>query len=129
MIEPETIDELKEYLEKENHCFLLYFTATWCGPCRLEIPELMELQSHYSNLPVKIIGISVDRNIASVERYLKEYAITYPIVMYTAEHTSYFGQVSAIPTTFILDKQGRIAHVLKGYRNQYELHTLIDPLL
>ena len=60
MIEPETIDELKEYLEKENHCFLLYFTATWCGPCRRIYPLLLTLQEKLQCETFEIIKIDID---------------------------------------------------------------------
>ncbi|MDC0036639.1 TlpA family protein disulfide reductase [bacterium] len=107
---------------------LINFWATWCGPCRLEIPELVELQDHYSNQDVQVIGVSVDRNMDPIDSFLDQYKVNYPISMYSAKHVDFFGHVSAIPTTFILDKKARVAHVLRGFRNQYELHRLIENL-
>ncbi len=107
---------------------LINFWATWCGPCRLEIPELVELQNHYTDQDVQIIGVSVDRSMNPIPSFLDQYKVNYPIAMYTANHIDFFGHVSAIPTTFILDKKARVAHVLRGFKNQYELHRLIETL-
>ena len=107
---------------------LINFWATWCGPCRLEIPELVELQDFYADQPVQIIGISVDRSMAPIDPFLAQYKVNYPIAMYQPHYSNFFGNVSAIPTTFILDKKGRVAHVLRGFKNQYELHRLIESL-
>ena len=90
------------------------FWATWCPPCREEIPELIELQKEYgSNL--QIVGISEDDDAAEkVAKFAKQRGINYPIVMATQEVITAYGGVPALPTTFVLDPQGRVVEKHAG---------------
>lgn len=88
---------------------LINFWATWCGPCRAEIPDLVALQDKYKN-QVIVIGISEDEGpVESVRKFATQYKVNYPIAMTTPEMQKLFPGISALPTTFMLDKDGRIA--------------------
>lgn len=88
---------------------LLNFWATWCGPCRAEIPDLVALQDKYKN-QVIVIGVSEDEGpVESVRKFATQYKVNYPIAMTTPEMRTLFPGISALPTTFMLDKDGRIA--------------------
>ena len=88
---------------------LVNFWATWCGPCRREIPDLVALQEKYRDSLV-IIGVSEDEGpVENVKKFAAEHKVNYPIVMTTAELQKAFPGVSALPTTFVLDRELRIA--------------------
>ena len=88
---------------------LINFWATWCGPCRAEIPDLVALQEQYRD-HLLIIGVSEDEGpLDEVRRFTSERNVNYPIVMTTPELQRVFPGVSALPTTFVLDREMRIA--------------------
>ena len=85
------------------------FWATWCPPCRAEIPGYIELQNKYGKDGLVIIGISLDQKGPSIVKpFMEKYGINYPIVMGDDEITGAFGGMDAIPTTFIIDRAGII---------------------
>jgi thiol-disulfide isomerase/thioredoxin len=87
---------------------ILNFWATWCPPCRAEIPDLVALQEKYRDHLV-VIGVSEDEGGPEVVRqFAAQHKINYPIVMMTAELEKMFPGVSALPTSFILDRDSRI---------------------
>jgi len=87
---------------------ILNFWATWCPPCREEIPELVQLQAHYKD-KLLIIGASEDDDGPQrVLQFAQRYGMNYPIVMATRELIDNYGGVPALPTSFIIDPQGRV---------------------
>ncbi|MBM3839549.1 MAG: TlpA family protein disulfide reductase [Verrucomicrobia bacterium] len=102
---------------------ILDFWATWCGPCRQEIPGFVELQKQYGKEGLVIVGVSLDdQGPKIVKPFMKKYEINYPIVMDDGKTADLFGGVEAIPTTFVIDREGKIAHKHVGYapKNQFE---------
>ena len=96
---------------------LVNFWATWCGPCRAEIPDLIKLQERYPD-QLQIIGVSADEGpIQVVEDFATEYAINYPIVMATPELSGAFPGVMALPTSFVVDPEGRVVQTHVGLIN------------
>jgi thiol-disulfide isomerase/thioredoxin len=87
---------------------LVNFWATWCPPCREEIPEMISLQRQFKD-QLQIIGISEDDDTAAkVWSFAQHWRINYPIVMATPEVIAAYGGVPALPTTFVIDTQGRV---------------------
>ncbi|MEO6873995.1 MAG: redoxin family protein [Opitutaceae bacterium] len=87
------------------------FWATWCGPCRMEIPGYIELKKKYGKDGLVIIGIScdTDKNAPqTVKNFMKQAGMTYQVVMADEEVQTAFGGMDAIPTTFIIDRAGNI---------------------
>ena len=96
---------------------LVNFWATWCGPCRAEIPDLIKLQDRYPD-QLQVIGVSVDEGgVAIVEDFATEYGINYPVVMATPELRRAFPGVTALPTSFIVDPDGRVVQTHVGLIN------------
>ena len=96
---------------------LVNYWATWCGPCRYEIPQLMKLQEHYGE-DLQVIGVSTDAgDPANVEAFAREFNINYPIVMSTAEINRQFPGVFALPTSFVIDTAGRVVQTHVGLIN------------
>jgi thiol-disulfide isomerase/thioredoxin len=93
---------------------LVNFWATWCPPCRVEIPELLELKKEYKN-QLEIVGISEDDDPPeSVLKFARQKGMTYPIVMATPELVEAYGGVPALPTSFLIDRQGRVVQKHSG---------------
>jgi thiol-disulfide isomerase/thioredoxin len=107
---------------------IVNFWATWCPPCRAEIPDLVALQEKYRD-HLQVIGVSEDEtSLETVRAFARDHKINYPIVMTTPEIEKMFPGVSALPTSFIIDKQSRIVqkHVgmLSARTTEYEARAL-----
>src|SRR5467141_1435801 len=108
---------------------LLNFWATWCGPCRAEIPDLIALQQKYKD-QLQIIGLTVDDDDASmVKQVVAEEHVNYPVAMSSPEVRLQYGGISALPTSFVLDAQGRVVQKHEGLRDPALYETEIRALL
>ena len=107
---------------------LLNFWATWCGPCRAEIPDLVALQERYDGR-LQIIGLNVDDEEADIQQYVKETKINYPVAMTSNEVRRQFGGIPALPTSFVLDTEGRVVQKHVGLWNPAVYETEIRALL
>lgn len=109
---------------------VLDFWATWCPPCREEIPGFVELQKQYADKGLAIIGVSLDQGGPSVVKdFIKENHINYPIVMGDDAIVSAYGGIEGIPTTFIIDRDGNIAGQHVGFTPKEAFEAAIKPLL
>lgn len=110
---------------------LVNFWATWCGPCRKEIPDLIALNTTYQSMGVKIIGISGDRGddaITTVSTFVSENAIAYPIIIDNGELAQAFGGIRGIPTTFFVDKNGTIKQRMIGLQSKETFARAMDAI-
>jgi thiol-disulfide isomerase/thioredoxin len=99
---------------------IVNFWATWCPPCRAEIPDLIALQAKYREHLV-VVGISEDEgSVDGVKRFVAEHKINYPIVMSTPELRKIFPEVMALPTTYVLDPDGNLTQKNVGMLNATE---------
>ena len=108
---------------------LLNFWATWCGPCRAEIPDFVALQERYKD-HLQIIGLNVDDEDADeIQKYVKETGINYPVAMTSNEIRMQYGGIPALPTSFVLDTEGRVVQKHVGLWNPSVYETEIRALL
>lgn len=108
---------------------LLNFWATWCGPCRSEIPGLIELQSKYADR-LQVVGLSTDEGPAeNVKHYAERMRINYPVGIATPEVEQKYGGILALPTSFLLDSQGRVVQKHIGLWDQAYFELEIRALL
>jgi cytochrome c biogenesis protein CcmG/thiol:disulfide interchange protein DsbE len=108
---------------------LLNFWATWCGPCRAEIPDLIALQQKYKD-QLQIIGLTVDDDDASlIKQVVAKTRINYPVAMTSPEVRMQYGGIAALPTSFVLDTQGRVVQKHEGLRDPALYETEIRALL
>jgi cytochrome c biogenesis protein CcmG/thiol:disulfide interchange protein DsbE len=107
---------------------ILDFWATWCPPCKREIPDFIKLQSEYGSKGVQIVGIALDQP-GKVEAFVKDNGMNYPVLMGTNEVAASYGGVEAIPTTFIIDKSGKIVTKYEGFRPKETFESQIKKLL
>ncbi len=101
--------------QQKGKVVIVDFWATWCPPCRLEIPGFIDIKKRYPDSLVQIIGIALERNPNRVQDFMEKMGINYPIAMGTREIVSKFGNIQAIPTTFVIDTEGRICQRYVGY--------------
>ncbi len=106
--------QLKDYRGK---IVLLNIWATWCGPCRYEIPDLIKVRNKYKDKGFEIIGIVVSSPEKNVKKMVADFGIEYPIVWGTREALAQFGTISAIPRTFLLNEEGKIVEDILGSRD------------
>lgn len=108
---------------------LLNFWATWCPPCREEIPELVSLQKQYAPQGLVVLGIAMDEgDPAAIARFAKRKEINYPIVIGTPETAEAYGGVQILPTTFVIDRSGKIVDGLEGATDRAGFEAKIRPL-
>ena len=111
----------------EGKVVLINFWATWCGPCRMEIPEFNELYESYHEKGLEILGISISDNKKQLKNFVKSFAVDYPLLFGSARDMNNimkdYGGVYAVPSTFLVGKEGSIiwkypGAILKDYDPQ-----------
>lgn len=106
------------------------FWATWCPPCRAEIPDFISVYGEYKSKGLEIVGVSLDEGgWSDVTPYVQRSKINYPIILGDRRVARTWGGIQAIPTTFIIDKQGNIAVSHVGLMSKAQLLEKIKPLL
>ena len=114
----------------KNKIIILDFWATWCPPCRAEIPGFVELYNKYKDKGVEIIGVSLDQGgWDDVIPFMKEFGVNYTIVLGNMDVAQKYGGIRGIPTTFVIDRQGRIRAKYVGYRPKEVFERDINLLL
>jgi len=111
---------------------ILNFWATYCEPCRKEMPDLAAIQNEYAALGVQVIGASSDQadDRAKVLQFIRETKINFPVwIGATSADMVRFGLGGALPGTVIIDREGRVAKVISGMVNQADLKREIDRML
>ena len=109
---------------------LLNFWATWCGPCQIEIPWFIEFEQKYKARDFAVLGVSFDDDgWKSVRPYIAAHKINYRIMIGTEKMSQLYGGVDSLPTTFIVDRQGRIAAQHVGLVDKSDYQNEILKLL
>lgn len=106
--------------EHRGEVVLLNFWASWCGPCRQEMPQLDALQQRYSKLGFNVVGVNVDKDSALANKLLKDIPVTFPVLLDNTGSVSASYNVSSMPTTVIIDRDGNMRYLHKGYKPGYE---------
>jgi peroxiredoxin len=102
--------------EFRGEVVMINFWASWCGPCRQEMPELESLYQRYKPMGFTLLGINVDDQIKNADKMLKQIPVSFP-VLYDSEHkVSDLYKVAAMPTTILLDRNGTIHDIHLGYQ-------------
>lgn len=99
---------------------LINFWATWCAPCREEMPLLDAIYQKYNRLGVELLGINVEDDASGAQEYLNETPVTFPILFDPDGRVSKQYQVKAMPSTILVDRHGNVRHIHYGYKPGYE---------
>lgn len=117
--------------EFRGQVVMINFWASWCGPCRQEMPLLDQLYQHYRPLGFTILGINVEEDVSQAAKLLREIPVTFPILFDGSNTVAEQYHLDAMPTTVLVDRDGkmRFLHLgyLPGYEREYE--TQIKALL
>ena len=101
---------------------LINFWASWCGPCRQEMPHLDALQSKYAGLGFTVLGINVEQDPEAALSMLRQIPVNFPVLLDTDSNVSELYNVDAMPATVLVDREGVIRFMHRGYKPGYELH-------
>lgn len=102
--------------EQRGQVVMLNFWASWCGPCRKEMPLLDEMSKRYSAAGFVLYGVNVEEDNTDAKKLIKELGVTFPILYDTESKASSLYNVDAMPTTVVIDKKGEIRFVNRGYK-------------
>lgn len=122
--------DLQELLKtKQGKVVLVNFFATWCPPCRKEVPELVELYKTYKDKNVEFIGIAIDENGAeALIPFTEKVNINYSLYLTTPDLNTIY-KIDAVPTTLLYDKNGKLVQTITGYVEGKELSRMIDMMM
>ncbi len=116
--------------ELRGKVVLLDFWATWCAPCKKEIPEFLDLEKKYRSRGLALIGVSMDsEGWPAVTPFMEKMAMDYPVVLGTKRTAYLYGDVELLPLTFLIDRQGRVAAIHSGAVSRKDLEGEIRKLL
>ena len=111
---------------------VLDFFATWCGPCRMEIPALVKIYNNYHSKGLEILGLSVEADDHQSRDYfnqfISKYDMVYPVGLASSE-TNRSYSIRSIPATYFIDKEGKVAMGFVGTRSEEEIEGVIQKLL
>lgn len=109
---------------------LLNFWATWCGPCKIEIPWFIDFEQKFKDRGFAVLGVSMDEDgWEAVKPYIEKQKVNYRVVVASDEVADLYGGVSSLPTSFVLDRQGKIADVHVGLVSKSVYQNEIEQLL
>jgi thiol-disulfide isomerase/thioredoxin len=109
---------------------LLNFWATWCGPCKIETPWLVQLQNQYGPQGLQIIGVEAgDDGKEDIEKFVKDMGINYPILIGKESVGDAYGGVPALPETFFIGRDGKIVDKSMGLHGRAEIEDSIKEAL
>jgi peroxiredoxin len=108
---------------------LLNFWATWCGPCKVEIPAFVELYARYKDKGFVIAGVSIDDGPEALRAFAKEWRMEYPILLMQSDVEDSYGPFYGIPTSFVLARDGTICRKHIGPATKEQLEQEIKSLL
>jgi peroxiredoxin len=106
--------------ELRGQVVLINFWASWCGPCRQEMPLLDQIYQQYGALGFTLLGVNVEQDTADAERMLKDTPVTFPILFDAENRVSRLYDVTAMPSTVLVDRDGKVRFVHRGYQPGHE---------
>ena len=108
---------------------ILNFWATWCAPCKVEIPAFVELYDQYKDKGLVIVGVSIDDTVEQLRPFMKEYRVQYPMLQMTTDIETAYGPFYGVPTTFFIAKDGTICRKHMGPATKEQFEQEIKALL
>jgi peroxiredoxin len=106
--------------ELEGQVVMVNFWATWCGPCRQEMPHLEALYQRYRDLGFTLLGVNVEEDSSGADKFLAETPVTFPILFDPKSEVSKKYDVIAMPSTVLIDRAGSMRFIHHGYQPGYE---------
>jgi peroxiredoxin len=113
---PSSTGENVRLAEQRGQVVMLNFWASWCGPCRKEMPLLDDMSKRYSSAGFVLYGVNVEEDNTDAIKLIKQMGVTFPILYDAESKASSLYNVDAMPTTVLIDKKGQIRYVNRGYK-------------
>lgn len=109
---------------------LLNFWATWCGPCKVEMPWFVDLQNQYGSQGLQIVGVAMDdASKEDIGKFAKDMGVNYPILIGKESVGDQYGGVPALPETFLIGRDGKLVDKIIGLRGKGEIEDAIKKAL
>lgn len=125
---PKPADIEGTFPKTEGKILLVDFWASWCGPCRLAVPELNKIHQEYSAKGVVLVGISVDDRAEDMQKFLSRQPIDFNVVRDAKKSLAAHMRLPAMPTTYLVDRNGKIRFIHSGYHGQKTADSLREQL-
>ncbi len=106
--------------EYRGDVVMINFWATWCGPCRQEMPLLDQLYTRYERVGFSLLGVNIDDDSSRALDMMKELGVSFPVLFDARKEVSQLYNVDAMPVTVLVDREGNVRYVHKGYKPGYE---------
>jgi peroxiredoxin len=106
--------------EYRGDVVMINFWATWCGPCRQEMPLLDQLYSRYQRVGFSLLGVNIDDDSSRAMDMIRELGVSFPVLFDSRKEVSKLYDVDAMPVTVLVDREGNVRHIHKGYKPGYE---------
>jgi thiol-disulfide isomerase/thioredoxin len=118
----------------KGKAYIVNFFATWCPPCRSEIPDMVQVQRAWAAKGFTFVGIAVNEQVPNVKNFMKQNGMTYPVLMATPDLIRAFngyiaGGITGIPTTFVIDSTGKLTGVIVGPRSKAEFEQIVNAAI
>jgi thiol-disulfide isomerase/thioredoxin len=106
--------------EQRGRVVMVNFWATWCGPCRQEMPQLDRLYQKYKSSGFVLLGVNVDEDVRKATDVAAKLGVTFPVLLDTDKAVSKLYDLSTMPSTVIIDRDGKVRYFHRGYLAGYE---------
>lgn len=107
--------------EMAGNVVLINFWASWCGPCREEMPLLNDLHKKYEPLGFAVFGVNVEEDVKGATGFLQNFPVDFPVLLDSANQVSKQYKVIAMPTTVLVDRDGKVRYLHQGYKSGDEI--------
>lgn len=112
--------------EYRGDVVMINFWATWCGPCRQEMPLLDDLYARYERVGFSLLGVNIDDDSRRAMEMISELGVNFPVLFDERKEVSKLYQVEAMPVTVLVDREGTVRHIHHGYKPGYEEKYLTE---
>jgi peroxiredoxin len=106
--------------EQRGRVVMINFWATWCGPCRVEMPHLNRLYDKYRSAGFQLLGVNIDEDPAKAQALASKLGLQFPVLFDADKRVSKLYDLTTMPSTVLVDRDGRVRHVHRGYRDGLE---------
>ena len=113
--------------EYRGDVVMINFWATWCGPCRQEMPLLDELYLRYQRVGFNLLGVNIDDDSSRAMKMISELGVSFPVLFDARKEVSKLYDVDAMPVTVLVDREGNVRYIHEGYKPGYE-NTYLDQV-
>ncbi len=106
--------------EQRGKVLLVNFWATWCGPCRKEMPHLNRISDKYKSAGLVLLGVNIDEDVRNAADVASKLKVSFPVLLDTDKSVSKLYDLNSMPSTMVIDRSGKVRYLHRGYQDGYE---------